>query len=707
MHAIRHNAPRVSFHAYLKILTTIILALCTFISVYAENMPHNEGKRKRPTIAVVLSGGGAKGAAHVGVLKVIEEAGVPIDMVVGTSMGAIVGGLYSAGYPPEFMDSLFRSQDWAYLLGDSKKRSEESFITKERQDSYNINIQLNEEGQSTDFNSLNIIGFVEGKNVMKMFTKLTEMYGDSTDFDKLPVRFACVSEDIVSGKEIISRSGRLDSAMRASMSIPGVFSPQKKDSMLLIDGGLLNNYPVDIARQMGADIVIGVDLSEGKKDAKGIKSMMDIMNQLISLSSSEKYARNKENTDIYINVNVKGYSSASFNKAAIDTLIARGTEAAMKKVDDLKELGEKVGGNEEYLKDRKKTFAYLRNELYKRENDKDAYIPFPNDVISLGANFESEEAASLMMQCYLRLPFMKIPSQAGVTARVGKRYMLKLDMMSMIMKGYYVDLSYEVGYNDVKFKHKGDASASTTFSDNKVALEISKSWKFAKIGMGARFNNYNFKNTLINDENGSGWFTSTMDGTKNYGDIFINANINTTNKKLFPTKGLKIEAESNIYLGNEVAANGMGIVYGGRFYGTMYCPVSYRFNLIPSLYFRALDKNSYLYGIYNIIGGPWEGHYLPIHIPFYGIGKIEWCDRTIMIAKLEGRMRIGGKHYVSGIINGGVNGNGFKKSFENKPLLGYGVSYSYDSFIGPLSVYISGSNQSDKVGVLFSFGYVF
>lgn len=705
MHAKPQNRLTHSCNAAMKILAVVIMTLYACIPTYAGDTIRNDAKR--PTIAVVLSGGGAKGAAHVGVLKVIEEAGVPIDMVVGTSMGAIVGGLYSAGYTPEFMDSLFRTQDWTYLLGDSKKRSEESFITKEREDGYNINIQLNEEGQSTDFNSLNIIGFVEGKNVMKMFTKLTEMYGDSTDFDKLPVRFACVSEDIVSGNEIISRSGRLDSAMRASMSIPGVFSPQKKDSMLLIDGGLLNNYPVDIARQMGADIVIGVDLSEGKKDAKGIKSMMDIMNQLISLSSSEKYAENKKNTDIYINVNVKGYSSASFNKSAIDTLIARGTEAAMGKIEDLKKLGEEVGGNEKYLEGRKKTFAYLKNELYRRENEKEIYNPFPNDVISLGANFESEEAASLMMQCYLRVPFIKIPSQAGVTIRLGKRYMFKLDLMSMIMKGYYIDFNYEVGYNDVKFKHKGDASASTTFSDNKFALEISKSWKFAKIGAGARFNNYNFKNTLIDDENGNDWFTRMMDGTKNYGDIFVNVNVNTTNKKLFPTKGMKIDAETNLYIGNEVAYNGKTLVYGGRFYSTIYCPVSDRFNIIPSFYLRTLDKNSYLYGIYNIIGGPWEGHYLPIHIPFYGIGKIEWCDRTIMIAKLAGRMRIGTKHYITAVVNGGVNGDGFRQSFENKPLIGYGVSYSYDSFLGPLSVYISGSNQSDKVGCLFSFGYVF
>ena len=224
----------------LYIITTLFL----FSLSLQASMPDLLYTYKRPKVAVVLSGGGAKGTAHVGALKVIEEAGVPIDMIVGTSMGAIIGGLYSVGHTPECLDSILRAQDWTTLLTDRKKEQELSFLAREREDKYIINIPLE---KNTDKDSLQNInakaGIIEGRNVVRMFQKLIPPeYEGNINFGNMPTRFACVAVDVTTGKEIVFHNGRLDTAMRASMSIPGVFKPIRQGNMLLIDGGILIIY---------------------------------------------------------------------------------------------------------------------------------------------------------------------------------------------------------------------------------------------------------------------------------------------------------------------------------------------------------------------------------------------------------------------------------------------------------------------------------
>ncbi len=660
---------------------------------------------QRPTIAVVLSGGGAKGAAHVGALKVIEEAGIPIDIIVGTSMGAIVGGLYSSGYTPESLDSIFRVQDWVVLLTDGKHSREESFLARERQDNYAMNIPLG--NRYIDSLSISKAGLIDGMNVLKMFRKLTKSYPDSMDFDNLPVRFACVAEDLVSGKEIVFHHGDINMAMRASMSIPGVFRPIMKDSLLLVDGGILNNYPVDVARKMGADIIIGVDLGEGMLKGDKIKSVLDIVNQISGIAGAQKYRTNKKDTDIYIKVDVKGYNAGSFTKNAIDTLIARGEKAARQEYETLKSLADSIGGNADYMQQRKLYFNTLKDAVSLYGPTEYVFEPFPTDAISFGANFNQEEMASLIMQGYIHVPFLKIPTQIGTTIRLGKRYKFRLNLSSMLTKGFYIDFNYEVGYNDVKFNNNGISSLNTTFSDNILSLHVSQSWRYAKIAGGIRFNNYNFKSTLVDKISNNLDFSDAMEGSRNFWNFFIDAGINTTNRKIFATHGVKIEAEANMYRGHEVTISSDHYLYALRTFATIYCPISPRFCLIPSAYARYMNKQSHVYGIYNIIGGPWEGHYLPTQIPFYGIGNIEWADRALLVARLQGRMRFGNKHYVSAIFNAGSSSDGLRESIDERILLGYGVNYSYDSFVGPLSLTISGSNVTKKADVFISLGFVF
>lgn len=227
----------------------VLLCLCFTNGLMAQG-------EVRPKVGLVLSGGGAKGVAHIGVLKVLEEAEIPIDFISGTSMGAIIGGLYSIGYTAEKLDSMVRTQDWMFLLTDQIARPYSSFNTKYEKKHFLVNVSL---GADKKISAPS--GIIKGQGILNKFTGLTTGYHQIESFDSLPIPFACVAGDLKSGKEIVIRKGNLPLAMRTSMAVPGVFEPVYRNDMVLVDGGIFNNFPVDVAKEMGADITIGVDLS--------------------------------------------------------------------------------------------------------------------------------------------------------------------------------------------------------------------------------------------------------------------------------------------------------------------------------------------------------------------------------------------------------------------------------------------------------------
>ena len=289
------------------------------------------GQRKK--VGVVLMGGGAKGFAHVGALKVLEEAGIPIDYIAGTSMGAIVGGLYSIGYDSRTLDSLIHKQDWMHLLTDDVYRYNLTGAEREKAQTYIVSINYAKQGIKLPS------GIVDGQNILNLLLDLTTGYHDELNFRKLPIPFSCVAADVKSGKEVVLNSGSLPIAMRSSMAIPGFFSPVKLDSMLLIDGGILNNYPVDVVRKMGADIVIGISFEKDeKKVEKDMGSILELTHDFENFLGKEKFDQNLKNTDLPIRVNLGKYSIASFQMDEIDSIMRIGEATTRKKWDELNEL---------------------------------------------------------------------------------------------------------------------------------------------------------------------------------------------------------------------------------------------------------------------------------------------------------------------------------------------------------------------------------
>ena len=289
-----------------RLITLSLLLLLTAMSAEAAVCFSDKGDSGR--LALVLGGGGAKGAAHVGVLKVLEEAGVQPDIIVGTSIGAIVGGLYSIGYSANQLDSLFRSRQWLQLF------------TKEA---------------------------IKGNAIKSMLDTLVAA--------KAPLQssFACIAADLPSFSEVVLTGDSLARNMRASMSIPALFKAVRYDDYVLYDGGIFNNLPVDVARQLGATKVIAVDLTVNHPDDDddAPSEFVQLLDDLLGLSSADgivgwlfnrpdfkKYRKNCKDADVYINPPLYEYDATDFGRKAISEMIFLGEHEARKQMETLRSL---------------------------------------------------------------------------------------------------------------------------------------------------------------------------------------------------------------------------------------------------------------------------------------------------------------------------------------------------------------------------------
>lgn len=292
-----------------------------------------------PKVALVLGGGGAKGAAEVGVLKYLKELDVPIDMVVGTSIGSIVGGLYCSGVDVATMDHLFRSQEWLDLFTDRAKELRTELYTERDGVEYVLGFPIGRKNKPSQSDSP-LFGLLKGDSITNLLGRISG-YTESMSFDDLPVPFRCVAVDIKTMQEVVFNQGRLPLAMRASMAIPAVFKPLRMGDRLMVDGGVLNNLPVDVARRMGADIVIAVDLNQDEElkqeseenwfsQVLGSLDLGGHLNWLVRRPDNEKYRRNLEKADLVITPDIHEFDVASFNADAVATMIDRGEAAAKK-----------------------------------------------------------------------------------------------------------------------------------------------------------------------------------------------------------------------------------------------------------------------------------------------------------------------------------------------------------------------------------------
>ena len=337
-------------------LALLLAVLCSHL-VRAQDSPFKpptpptpETRAKVPpkgrlTVGVALEGGGALGQAHIGVLKYFEEHHIPIDYLAGTSMGGLVGGLYATGKSSEQLTQLVKTADWDLLLGGETPYEDLSFRRKEDARDIPNSIEIGLKQGPTLPPGLNT-----GQQVTLLIDRETLPYSSIKSFDDLPIPFRCVSTELVSGTAYVFKSGSLSDAMRATMSIPGVFAPVRRDNQIFVDGGMVDNLPTDVVRKMGADVVIGVHLQISPATAKEIQSAFGILGRSVALIIAETEIRGMEGADLMVKADVQKYSTLDYAKS--NELIAIGYSAAQEKAALLKPFELDEAAWADYLKEK-------------------------------------------------------------------------------------------------------------------------------------------------------------------------------------------------------------------------------------------------------------------------------------------------------------------------------------------------------------------
>ena len=741
----------------------MIMAMCLCLS--QTTMGQEKSGRKK--VAVVLSGGGAKGMAHIGVLKVLERAGIPIDIITGTSMGSIIGGLYACGNRAEKLDSIVRAQDWTYVLSDKDDLSHQSLHEREKQNTYCITLSLNLGKKPSDVGG----GIIFGKNINTLFNALTKPYNDSIDFSRLPIPFACVATNIIDNTEYVFHSGVLSVAMRASMSIPGAFSPVRMGDMLLVDGGLRNNYPADIAREMGADYIIGVTLQGKGKTADEIVSTGAVISQIVDVNCKNKYEDNVAITDIPIRVNTTGYGTASFNAAAIDTLIRRGEETAMQHWDELVALREKLGikpgqrtrilinrkplvqverhkiGELRFVNMTESDETFIRRKFRLREGDsidnnradlittsmrldlfyktagfriedngatladgsKAAKVIFTagekkTNQVGVGVRFDNEEMVALQTNASIPL-HTKQPMELDFTLRLGKRIMARADWAFHPVNFHRPTASYVFRHNDINIYEFGDKSYNLTYNQHTVQLAPFKfNVRNFDISIAAEWNFYDFRNLLMDQlPEHQRNLPDNMHTISYIGQV----NYNSEDEWFFPRRGARSFARYSYITDNFVKMKGHT---GIREYSAMWrmsFGMGKHFTLQPMLYGRMLFGENPPFIVSNIIGGEWFGHYVEQQQPFVGIGHVEQAWDKFVAAQLKGQINLTQNNIILLKVAAGQNADEIKDLLDHSTMLGGSVGYFYNTMFGPLGATLSYCNLNKKPDFFINLGFVF
>lgn len=725
-----------------KLILLPVICQCLFLSDTLSQ------EIKRPKIALVLSGGGAKGFAHIGVLKVLEEEGIPIDMIVGTSMGSIVGGLHALGYNPGEIEEMAKTQNWALILSDELPRNQLSQNTKTEKQRFIISVPVYDNRRPRM-----PYGAIQGQNLINLFSDLAGNVPVNADFNKLPIRFACVGTDIESGKGIIIDSGFFPTAIYCSMAIPGAFYPGEHNNHVMIDGGVADNFPTDVAKAMGADIIIGVDIRNDLRPAKEISSLQRLIDQLINFYSVEKDSTNKSYCTILIRPDITGYSTTSFNGKAVDTLINRGIRAAKEALPEIRYLK-----NSYNLQSRE-----ISREMVKYDKWHITDIRLTGDFsindqlildkinLSLPGDYTYEDIKGAIdriygLGCIRRAYFRLIDSEKGKILE----FNIMEEMVSNINVGMRLNttdaVSVLLNYTQRDFKrYIGLMSLTAEISSNpgfNAFGEISKGkWPVIGLQLEGKYRSYNLytegkktnsielyygaaslygyrsikKHTTIGmgikEEYFKGQiFSAVSDSNLNsvksesgVTSIYGYCSYDNLDQYYFPTKGTELYAEvSLVDEGNLNEIHPIGLL---KMRNVIKLNSEYSFLL--NLYGRTIFNDELPEFIMNFAGGHDYELTMNNHLPFYGIPSIMYAERFLFIGLTGIRIKISEKNYITGVANMLLHSNILFNYNEYNSIWGLGLGYGYDSRIGPLDLTVAYSDWYKKPVISANIGLWF
>lgn len=749
-------------------------------------------RQYRPTVALVLSGGGAKGLAHIGVIRYVESLGIPVDMVLGTSMGGLVGGLYALGYDVDQMEEIVRSIDWNWVFTDKVSRKYVSYADTKYKEKYMLaipfyyekdyyrmkmindsrfdpmhkhdilNIGADNEG-GVDFFKKNLLGslpsgYIFGQNVSNLISSLTIGYQDSIDFKELPVPYTCIAADMVSGKTKIWHSGRINDAMRSTMSIPGVFAPVRLDGMVLVDGGLRDNYPTALAREMGADIIIGVDLSDPRKTYMDVNNIGDILGQGIEMMMMDGIEKNLLIPDVKIKPDLKGFHMMSFSPQNADTIMVRGYQAALAQDSLLRDVALRTAGKytpakkrpalgmsqdsvvianveitgvlpreKEILKDRldlKYGEKISREELYDivaRIYGTQAYDyvtyglegydePFdllincrkgPIHQFGLGVRADTEEIVSVMLNVGLNVHKLH-GHMFDLSAKISANPYASFHWSYDIPKFPTFNGLASIRWTDLNMLNLGNNRLNFNYLSAKQELYLSNiKWKRLDGRVGLRNEVVRMGRVMSDIQDCYNCQLLAND----FVSTFLDVGTYTFDDGYFPTRGVSAGLSySWTFTGfpnkfdnfHTLAANAKVVL-----------PIGDIFAFIPSFNCRFLLGDDVPLPFFNAVGGSLPSRYLDQQMPFVGVTHLSAMENILTIYRADLRFKVAKNHYVTGVVNYLRDSDTFMTYADGPGYIGTGVEYSYDTIFGPLSANVHWSNLTGKVGFYISAGYNF
>ena len=700
-----------------------------------------EIKEDRPKVAVVLSGGGAKGFAHVGVLRVLEQEGIPVDIIVGTSMGSLIGGIYALGYNVAEMEQIIRQQNWDMLLLDKVNRQYLSINDRSLLQRYFLSysfIDRKSDGLPQ--------GAIRGQNVLNTFCGLSANLPPDADFSELPVEYACVATNLKTGEEVVLKDGSFTTALFASMAIPGVFQAAKRDSLMLVDGGLVNNFPVDVAKDMGADIIIGVDLSDSTLSTEKLGTIAGVFNQMVnflmkSKDSTENYC------DIFIHPDISGYSVGSFSSEAADTLMRRGEEAALAHLEQIRQLkkeymlnartySRKLVENQDWLitdityAENKfsffdKTFLarnfgldipkkYTEKELKTAIDKLYAYgmfdlvyydlsdnstgktlnlttVPKRADSQQIGFKANTHDAAALLLNL-TRRDYQDWIGFSSLDVELSANPGIKL-MAETIRKDLPVfGMELNVKYQEYKIYEEGEKLFNADLFYSAIKLYTYRT-VFSNMYIGGGIQEEYFNGDIfLNAESPSlQEFQSECFLTNAYAKIAYD----NMDDFYFPTRGTRFDAEYSLNL--EFSNNEHTPSHSILFQMENVIPIFSRTTILFNLYSRSLINDNFPLFKTTFVGGASYTQYFNHHLPFLGLPPVTIAERYANIGLVGARLQMFENHYISLVYNVMFHGNDWNEVKTFELINGGGIKYAVKTPIGPFEIGLGYASNYEKL----------
>lgn len=691
-------------------------------------------------VGLVLSGGGAKGFAHIGVLNILEELGVRVDYVGGTSAGAMIGGMYASGYKASEIDSIIRSYDFNELIQDKIPRDQFSLYQKENSEKYALTLPLKNWKIGLP------MALSKGQNLLNELTKITKHVHNVEDFTKLPIPFFCVATDIETGERVIIEDGFLPIAIKASGAFPSLLEPVEIDGRLLVDGGIVDNFPVDIMYDKGVDIIIGVDVQDNLGTRENLDSAPKIVMQIISFQMYDDAEEHKDKTDVYMHPNISDYNVLSFDKVA--GLIDEGERIAINEKEFLEAIvlqqvkkpirrnkvninkenkiyidKIKVKGHENY------TTNYVLSKLNLKNVDSISYGQFNQCIKGLSAtdNFKSIDYKFTLLSnnktvVSFNLKENDISNSIHLSAHYDDLYKtgvlvnftskhaltnndlfsfdavlgdnLRYNLDYIVDNGFYWQFGFKSRYNSFKRNFVIDHANTLSIFNNKQQLKYNdvsnqiylQSKYKEKLGLKIGIEHKNLNIYAEND------ITNKKDffDNRNYFDLFGELILDTYDAKYFTKKGWYFNAKYKLYIGASNFDEGENFNAFSQIKGD----IGYTYTFFNKLTIQTNGDIGLTIGdntpVFNYFVGGNNENYINNFIPFYGydIAAKSHTDFLKIAATL--RYELFKDNYISFTGNSAVGVEKKISIINEDPIVeemtGFAIGYGMKSIIGPIEL---------------------